>query len=230
MTMIKTASLLAISALSLPLAAAAGPWYAGVSAGQSSTSSDLVSNRESTIVNATDIHSDFDRTDTAWKVFGGFRLHRNVAIELSYADLGESRLVTSLQGGTNPTLPASITIRRKIDGYGADVLLIAPFEPQRLSVFARAGAFRSHLRADAALEGNIVFTNGDPTERSRSTTQNETVFHWGVGADWDFTPNVAVRLEWERYNDVGKAFAIGGSGTTGEADTDAVMLGVLMRF
>lgn len=223
------AILLAIAALWLPVAAAAGPWYAGVAAGQSRTSSDLVTNRESTIVNATDIHSDFDRTDTAWKVFGGYRLHRNVAIELSYADLGEARLATSMQGGS-PALPASITIDRKVDGYGADVLLIAPFEPQRLSLFARAGAFRSRVRESAALEGNIVFTNGDPGERSRDTTQDETVFHWGVGADWDFTPNVAFRLEWGRYANVGKPFAVGGSGTTGEADADAFMLGVLMRF
>lgn len=224
------ASLLAVAALTLPLAAAAGPWYAGIAAGQSRTSSDLVANRESTIVNATDIHSDFDRTDTAWKVFGGYRLHRNVAIEVNYADLGESRVVTHMQGGTNPTLPASITVNRKLDGYGADVLLIAPFEPQRLDLFARAGAFRSRLRADASLDGNIVFTNGDPSERSRGTTRNETVFHWGVGADWAFTPNVALRLEWERYANVGKPFEVGGSGTTGEADTDAVMLGVVMRF
>ncbi|HET9580786.1 MAG TPA: outer membrane beta-barrel protein [Usitatibacter sp.] len=223
------AAVLALTALSLPFAAAAGPWYAGISAGQSRTSSDLVTNRESTIVNATDIHSDFDRTDTAWKVFGGYRLHRNVAVELNYADLGETRLATSLLGG-DPPLPATIAIDRKLDGYGADVLLIAPFEPQRLALFARAGAFRARLRETASLDGNIVFTNGDASDRSRSTTHNETVFHWGVGADWDFTPNVAFRLEWERYANVGKPFAIGGSGTTGEADTDAFSLGVIMRF
>ena len=223
------ASLLAVAALSLPLAAAAGPWYAGLSAGQSRTGNELVTNRESTITLATDVHSDFDRTDTAWKVFGGYRLHRNVAIEVSYADLGESRLATRLLGG-DPALPASITLHRKVDGYGADVLLIAPFEPQRLSVFARAGAFRSRLRESADLDGNIVFSNGDPSERSRATRQNETVLHWGIGADWDVTPNVSLRLEWERYSDVGKPFAIGGSGTTGEADNDAAMLGVLVRF
>jgi opacity protein-like surface antigen len=43
-------------------------------------------------------------------------------------------------------------------------------------------------------------------------------------------PDVALRLEWERYANVGKAFAVGGSGTTGEADTDTWMLGVSLRF
>jgi hypothetical protein len=39
-----------------------------------------------------------------------------------------------------------------------------------------------------------------------------------------------MRLEWERYAKVGKAFEIGGSGTTGEADTDTLMVGVVFRF
>jgi OmpA-OmpF porin, OOP family len=222
------ASLLAAAATSLPVVASAGPWYVGLSAGQASTSTDLVENRESTIVNAFDIHSDFDRTDTAWKAFAGYRLHRNVAVELGYADLGKTRLSTSLLGAG--VAPGSIAINRRIDGWGGDVLLIAPFEPQRFSIFARAGAFRSHLKADATLDGNIVFTNGDPSERTRSTTRDETVLHWGVGGDWEFAPNLSLRLEWERYEKIGKPFAIGGSGTTGEADTDTWMVGVAFRF
>jgi OOP family OmpA-OmpF porin len=224
------ASLLAVAAIASPVAALAGPWYAGLGAGQSNTSTDLVTNRESTIINATDIRSDFDRTDTAWKAFAGYRLHRNVAVEVNYTDLGKSRLVTDMSGGGLPDTPASIALDRKVDGYGADVLLIAPFEPQRLSLFARAGAFRARVREQATLAGNIVFTNGDPDERSRNVTQNETVLHWGVGADWAFTQALSLRLEWERFDKVGKAFAIGGTGTTGEADTDAWMLNVLFRF
>jgi OOP family OmpA-OmpF porin len=217
------------AALALPATALAGPWYVGLGVGQARTSNDLVTNRESTIINADDIRSDFDRTDTAWKAFAGYRLHRYFAVEANYADLGKAKLVTGLAGG-DPPAPASITIDRKVDGWGADGLALLPFDEHRLTLFARAGAFRAHLREDTALAGNIVFTNGEPDERSRSASQKETVFHWGVGADWDFMPNIAVRLEWERYNKIGKAFAIGGSGTTGEADTDAWMVNVLYRF
>jgi OOP family OmpA-OmpF porin len=222
------APLLAATALALPVTATAGPWYVGLGLGQSSTSTDLVTNRESTIINATDISSDFDRNDTAWKAFAGWRLHRNFAVEANYTDLGKTKLVTNMSGGG--VAPASITLDRKLDGYGVDGLVIAPFEPQRLALFARAGAFRARLREDATLGGNIVFTNGDPEDRMRHASQNETVFHWGVGADWDFMPNLALRLEWERFSKVGKAFAVGGSGTTGEADTDAWMLNLMYRF
>ena len=224
----RVAALVAATAAVLSPAAMASPWYVGLGLGQSSTSTDLVTNRESTLINASDIHSDFDRTDTAWKVFAGWRLHRHFALEANYTDLGKTKLTTNLTGGG--VAPASITLDRKLDGYGVDALLIAPFEPHRLAVFARGGAFRARLREDATLGGNVVFTNGDPEDRVRHASQDETVFHWGVGADWNFMPNVAVRLEWERFTKVGKAFAVGGSGTTGEADTDAWMLNVMYRF
>ena len=64
----------------------------------------------------------------------------------------------------------------------------------------------------------------------RATTRDETVFKFGIDAEWRFAANAALRLEWERYSSVGKPFAVGGSGTTGQADTDVASLGVLLRF
>lgn len=207
---------------------AQGPyWYAGVSGGQSRTSSELVRNRESTVTNAISVTSDFDATDTAWKAFGGYRFNEMLAIEASYADLGRDTLTTSTVGLDG--VPGAVRIDRKISGFGADAILSAPLGPQ-FTIFGRIGAFRSRLQADAALTGGIVFTSGDPADRSRSVTQNETVAHAGVGLDWWFRGNAAVRFEWERYRKIGKAFEVGATGTTGEADVDLVSLGVLMRF
>ena len=220
------AAALAIAATS-PAVAQVPYWYAGVSGGQSRTSSELVRNRESTVTNAQSVTSDFDATDTAWKAFGGYRFNNMLAIEVSYADLGRDTLTTSTVSTVGQS--GAIRIVRKISGFGADAVLSAPLGTQ-FTVFGRIGAFRSHLEADAALTGGIEFASGDPTDRSRSVTQNETVAHAGVGLDWWFRPNAAVRLEWERYKGIGKAFAVGATGTTGEADTDAVSLGVLMRF
>lgn len=204
-------------------------WYAGISAGQSKTDSELVHNRESTLVNAVpaSISTQFDATAGAWKVFGGFHFNEIFAVELSYADLGRHRLTTSFVGG-DPVLPGSMTIRRKVTGFGADAVFTAPLG-HGFAIFGRAGAFRTRLQADAELDGSVVFTNV-PGDRRRAVTQNETIGKFGIGADWWFAPNMAARLEWERYHNIGKAFAIGGSGTTGEADTDSVTLGVLIRF
>jgi hypothetical protein len=201
-------------------------WYAGVAGGQSRTGHELVSNRESTVVNATGVESDFDANDGGWKVFAGWRATGYLSLEASYADLGKSRLVTrtvSIDG-----LPGAVELRRDVTAYALDAVLTAPVGP-RFAVFGRAGAARSRLRADATLDGGIVFTNGSPDERSRGVSRDETVAHFGLGAEWRL-PNATLRLEWERFHDVGKAFEIGGTGTTGEADTDLVSLGVLVRF
>ena len=216
------------------LAAVASPafaqtsWYAGTFLGQSKTGSELVSNRESTVVNAAVTGSDFDSKDTGFKIFGGYRVLPWIALELNYTDLGQSRLQTNILN-SNPPTTGSVTLIRKITGVGADALFIAPLG-ERASVYGRIGAVRSRLEADAALSGSIVFTSGNPADRSRTTTVNETVARYGVGGEWLVAPNVGLRIDWERWLDVGKKFEIGGSGNTGEADTDFYSLGVVYRF
>ena len=219
----------ALAILTLPATAQSPRWYAGIAGGQSQASDELVRNRESTVVNAdpATIRSDFDAKDNAWKIFGGFRFNEMLALELNYANLGRHHLTTSFVGG-DPAAPGSITIGRKISGFGADAVFNAPFG-QRFAIFGKIGAFRSRLEAGAVLGGSVVFTNA-PGDRERSTILNQTVAKFGVGGDWWFLPNSALRLEWERYQGVGKAFAVGGTGTTGKADSDTVTLGVLMGF
>jgi opacity protein-like surface antigen len=225
-TQLLVAVLLAL--LSTVATAKDSPWYAGVSGGESRTGHELVTNRESTIVRATDLHTDFDARDNAWKAFGGYRFNDMLAVEINYANLGRHSTFTTMVA-LDMFNTASTLVKRKITGYGADLLLCAPIG-NYFSVFGRVGAFRSRLVADAQLDGLIEFTSGNPLDRARSTTVQETVLRYGVGGDWWFRPNLALRVEWERYSNVGKAFAIGGSGTTGEANTDGFFLGVMARF
>src|SRR5258706_26360 len=101
------------------------PWYAGISGGDSRTDRELVKNRESTIVNATNIQTDFNATGNAWKVFGGDRFNDMVCGEFNYADLGRHAMFTTMVAldGFNT---ASILVRRESKGYGADLLLSRP--------------------------------------------------------------------------------------------------------
>lgn len=203
-----------------------GRWYVEASGGQSKTSDELVRNREDTIVNGSGIHSDFDSKASAWKAGGGLRFLPWLALELNYVNLGRVKLDTRL---TAAGLPAAIAIDRRITGWGADAVFSAPVMPA-LSVYGRAGAFRSHLETSAQISGNIVFTNGDSTQTSRSTTKDETVSRLGAGLSWNAWRNGGIHVEYERYFGIGKAFAVGGSGTTGEADVDAWWLGLHQSF
>ena len=224
----RSLTLLALACIAAP-AFGQAHWYGGIGLGQSDTSGDLKANRESTVVNAIVTGSEFDSRDTGVKIFAGYRLMPWVAFEVNYSDLGESRLHTHIQTLDAPPAAGSVVLNRKISGFGADVLLIAPLSP-RASLFGRVGAVRSEVKADAILDGAIVFTNGNPNDRRRTTKQTETVTRYGLGGDWMFNPNMGMRVEWERWLDVGKAFEVGGSGTTGEADTDYYSVNFIYRF
>lgn len=216
-----------LGAAAAPALAQAG-WYAGFAAGQSRTSRDLVANRESTVTLASDFHSDFDDRDRALKATVGYGVRPWLAIELNYVDLGEHQVFTRFQGG-DPPAPAAITLVREVTGAGADVVLLVPIGTGA-SMFGRVGAYRVRLRASAELDGNVVFTNGDPQQRKRTTVRDETVPRFGLGLQWPLAENARWRLEWERYRKIGKAFEVGGSGTTGEADTDTFLAGFVFRF
>jgi len=210
-----------------PASAQAGGWYAGLAGGQSRTDRDLVRTREETLQFAPEVHSDFDATGDAWKVFAGYRFTPYVAIEAAYADLGRARMSSFLPGNVSQ-LPGAFTIDRRVEGFGADVVGTLPIGP-RFALFARAGAFRARVRSDVALEGNVAFSD-DATARARRITDDRTIAHYGVGGEWRFARRMALRLDWERFADAGSDFAVGESGRTGRADTDAVMLGVVFEL
>lgn len=218
---------LALAALAAAPLANAG-WYAGFGVGNSKTDKELVSNRESTVVNASVAGSSFDDKDFGFKAFGGYRFNPWLAVEINYADLGETKLTTDILT-SNPVQSGTAVLYRKITGFGADVVVSAPIG-ERASVFGKVGAVRSRLEANTQLAGAIVFTNGNPQDRERTITLNETVTRFGLGADWMFNQNAGIRIEYERWFDVGKKFEIGGSGTTGEADTDFYGVSFVYRF
>lgn len=222
-----TAALLVLAAAALP-AQAQSPWYVGISAGASRTDSELVRNRESTITLASDLSTDFDDRDSAWKLTFGYRVSSWLAFELNYADLGRHSTFTSFLGGDAPA-PAAIALDREVKAYGIDAVFIAPVG-DAFEVFGRVGAAHTSLDARQELFGNVVFTGGDPNERVRTASVDETIGRYGVGGQWRFAPNMALRVEWERYAGIGKAFRIGGQGTTGEADTDMYSIGVNFHF
>lgn len=222
------AILLSVAACSTPAVAQVTPWYVGLALGESRTSNDLVTNRQSTITYASDFQTDFDSRDVAFKATGGYRFFPWLAVEVDYTDLGKHRLVSTFMGG-DPPAPARTTLERRIRGFGADAVLLAPVAAQ-WKVFGRVGAFHAKLDASQKLEGNVVFTNGDPSERQRSVSQSETVLRYGVGTQFELSDCSLLRLEWTRHDDIGKAFRVGGSGTTGEAATDAILVGFYYRF
>ncbi len=134
-----------------------------------------------------------DRSDTGGKAHVGYEFTPNIALELGYADLGSA---DSAAGDVDTS------------GAFLDVVGKMPFT-QQLSGIARVGAF----------SGRSDFTSVVPgvSGRTRSTQPK-----LGLGLQYDFTKNVSLRGEWERYRF---------ERTTGsKANTDLATIGLNFRF
>jgi OOP family OmpA-OmpF porin len=142
-----------------------------------------------------------DDKDTAWKIFGGYQLNPNLGVELGYVDLGDFTA-----NGTVLGAPVSASAEAK--GFELVGVGSLPFT-QQLSGYAKAGAFRWDV---------------DTRTTVGSAGDKGTDFTYGLGLKYDFTRNIAGRLEFQRYNNVGE------TSTTGQSDVNLWTAGVMFKF
>jgi OOP family OmpA-OmpF porin len=117
-----------------------------------------------------------DEKDRAWKLFGGYRFHPNIAVEGGYSDLG--KYSASIGGAT---------VTAKVKAFELHALGIFPVW-RGLSLYGKAGLARWDI--DAAATGGLT------------ASDKGTDFTFGFGAQYDFTPNLGARVEWQRYTDI----------------------------
>jgi OOP family OmpA-OmpF porin len=154
-----------------------------------------------------DISCASDDNDTGFKVFAGFEFAPEIAVEVAYVDLGEA----SISGRDTGFVGAK---RFTFETSGANVAAVASLPMSNTFAFnAKAGLFLWNLDATA-------------TDATGSSTLSEsgTDFMVGLGGTINFAPQVALRLEWEGFFDVGDEF------TTGTSDLDFLSAGLLIRF
>jgi len=142
---------------------------------------------------------ELDEEDTSWKLVGGYRFSRNFAAEIGYIDFGKTRLSA---GAEFLELKANA-----MELLGVGSLPVA----DRLSVYGKLGVYRGEAEARFNLPSLGL---GSGSEKDSNTDLT-----FGFGASYDATRNIAVRGEWQRYQDVGDA-----------TDIDVLSLGVLFRF
>lgn len=206
-------------ALALALGLASGAalaegWYAGVSAGQARyDSDDAKQDLDATLasVGAGGISSSEDDTDTGYKLYVGYQLNPHFGVELGYVDLGEWSYDASF------TSPAPGTARGTAEVRGVTLGLVGRVPVgERFAVLGRLGVIKPKLDVDASVQSGGLSASGSETSRNLR-------FNWGLGAQYDFTQTVGVRLEWERFDNLG-------NDDTGRGDVDLWSLGAVLRF
>ena len=203
--------LLAFAVITSPSALAADllGGYVGGSIGQSKAHFDdaAVAARVRAAGPATTSLSTDDK-DVGFKLFGGYQFHRNFAMELGYFDLGEFNF-------SAVTAPAGTqTGEYKVRGGNLDLVGSLPIT-EKFSALGRVGGIYAKTKDSFAGTGAVAIVNPSPRD-------SEWSYKYGLGLQYHFTPNFAVRAEVERYR-VSNA-------VTGKDDVDLFSVGLVYRF
>jgi len=225
------ASIVAIAANS----AIAGPgnWYIGAGAGMSSYK-DWLSQDDITaaknefradlgFVNFSGSESaESEDKASGFKLFGGYSFHKNIAVELSYIDMGEVEANSSSSGtffdsADNPVdgdLFASA--KASVDAFTLDANLSYPIA-SFAALFVKAGVYA----ADAELESSAG-SSFSTESINESRTDSSTGLHVGIGANFRVTDAIGLRAEWERLDNV--------EANGGESDVDLISAALIYTF
>lgn len=183
-------------------ASAAQPWMGGrmdtglyLGAGVGASESDI---------DTGGLTGSVDKSDTGWKVFGGYQFSRNFAVEAGYYDLGKVTFNGTV-GGT------AVSGNFDSTAVGLSLVGILPVFDS-FSLLGRVGV--AYSEQDGSL------TVGAATA---SAKDDLTKLTYGLGLRYDFGRNVMVRAQWER-------FRVGGSNVGGEEDVDLYTVDLGYRF
>lgn len=221
--------LLAAGLASTPVSGAlAEGFYFGISGGAASFDLPSKAAFDETYVDSLDglvpgvfvvgAESSLDDSDQAWGVQVGYRWGSYVAAELGYVNFGEAlyRADVLLSDGFVDA-PIEVSARVRSSGPTLAVLGILPLR-ERFDIHARAGVYFSDTRYRERFEDPLT-GEGDSIE----TDGSDKDLFAGLGAAWNINESYAVRLEYQRFFDVGD------EDHTGEENIDLLSVGFLFR-
>lgn len=140
-----------------------------------------------------------DGKDTAWKLFSGYMFNRHFGVEGAYVDLGEVSYSGEFSGD-------SVTGGR-VEVSGFNIAVLGGYLPtDELSVFGKIGLFLWQAKANDTTAGAPFSRKEDGADLS-----------FGFGAGYNFTRNLGLRAEWERFK-------------LDDTDADLVSIGIVWRF
>jgi hypothetical protein len=197
-----------------PALAQTSGWYIG--GGFGTTRADFVRSDFTATGLATGTYA-ADDDDVAGRIFGGYRVAPNFAVEVGIASLGTYKHRYNNAGNV------------AVYDYDASALTVAA-----AAHFPIAGGFSLNGRAGLAFtatELRLRRDNGtanppfcpDSWWYSDCSSQS-TNLYWGLGAQFDVGPRWGIRLDYDNYGEVGEEFE------TGRADIETMSVSFVWRF
>ncbi len=216
----KTAIALTIAALAAASVAQAAPqpntFYVGAKAGWASFHDGL---NQAKYLEAPEATFGFKRNSVTYGVFGGYQVTDNFAVELGYDDFGRAKLRMAEKD-------QKAKDAAKHTNHGAHLSLKASYPVlDGLDIYARVGA--ALIRSDYK-----VYDHSDPAKlpqfKRTHSTQVSPVFAGGL--EYAFMPELALRVEYQWVNNVGKVKDVLGERVDYRPDIGSVTAGLSYRF
>lgn len=151
-----------------------------------------------------------DDSATSWKLFTGYRFTPYWGIEAGYTDLGKYDF-----DGQVIADPGIVRATFKAESWNLMAVGILPVN-DTFEVFGKAGM--GYWRTELEASGTFSAQN------ARTVKANGTSPVFGVGATMRLMPKLQLRLEWERFHEIGEA-----SGS-GRSDIDMTSLGLQYTY
>lgn len=163
--------------------------------------------------------SRLDDTTDVWGALVGYRFNKWLGTEVGYVNLGEVKYDLSGELATpQGNLPYVVGYRFSSAGPSAAAVGYLP-AGEHFEFNAKAGIFVADTRETVHLY-DVLFEENAGHVRSDAS---QTELFAGIGATWNATRNFAVRVEYQRYFDVGD------DEKTYEQDIDVLSVGVLFK-
>jgi OOP family OmpA-OmpF porin len=184
-------------------------YYGGLSVGQSRSNLDQ-DHTANSVIGAGPVVTGIDHNNdgTAYKVFGGYRFTRNIAMEAGYFNLGKF-------GFTSATTPSgTLNGELKVQGINVDLVGTLPLT-DRFAAFGRVGTMYSETRGSFSGSGAVTVSDPSPSQRGMN-------YKIGAGVQYALNSTLTLRGEFEHYrvND-----------SVGEhTDINVVSVGLLFPF
>jgi len=144
-------------------------------------------------------------TDTSYRFAGGYNFSKNFGVEASYADYGKTSASGTFSGVAFTSSGGATAFQ--LVGTGALPL------GEQFSLTGKAGL--------AAVNVDVSVTVLGITVPASASNDN---FVWGIGAQFDVTPSVGIRVN---YEDLG---TVGDNATTSTVKLSNISAGVVFKF
>lgn len=144
-----------------------------------------------------------DDKDIAWKIYGGLEVNEYMSMQVGYVDFGKAKYSGTAIG------------TRETNGMTFELVGTYVVNPS-FTLIGKGGM-------------NILGTRVDGNAALVATGHEaDTDLEWslGLGAQYNFTPTMGLRMEWDRYFNVGSPDVT----STREADIDLLSAGLVFKF